>query len=68
MKAPNKDTRELIRKCEAQGLQVERLGSGHFRFSKEGSTETVVVSGTALGPRSWKANRCRLRRTFGVEV
>ena len=68
MKAPNKEVRELIRKCTRLGLQVERLNGGHFRFFRPDTTDTVVISGTTVGPRAWQSNRSRLRRVFGVEV
>jgi hypothetical protein len=67
-RAPNKEVRELIRKVEKQGCEVEKLGSGHFRVSRTGRDGVVTISGTEVSYGAWQRNLKLLRSLLSVEV
>ena len=67
-KAPSKEIRELLRKCENQGCEVERLGSGHFRVSKPGNLPTVTISGTRVAHRTFQKQKSLIKRLLGVTL
>jgi hypothetical protein len=67
-RAATKDTRDLFRKVEAQGCKVERLGSGHYRISKDGDLPTVTMSGTRTSSHTQARQRSLLRKLLGVVV
>lgn len=46
IRAPNRETTQLLREVMRQGFIVERRGSGHYMISRPGVVEKLTISGT----------------------
>jgi predicted RNA binding protein YcfA (HicA-like mRNA interferase family) len=63
----NKEVKRLIRRCEREGLVVERSGGGHWKV-KSAAGETLATIPFSPSTDRWLENTLTQLRRRGIEL